>query len=110
MIHGCLVSVLGLAEHKRFHRFIPMAEDDYFYLKQEGRTDADTVIEINLMEGRPKETIKSLLKALFKQFEQQLGIGSADVEIIVHQQPAYCRGFRGMTGDEANDLKYRVDL
>ncbi len=110
VIHECLMSVLGLPEHKRFHRFIPMAREDYFYSKQDGRTDAYTVIEINLMEGRQKDTIKSLVKGLFKEFERQLGIAPADVEINIHQQPAHCWGFRGMTGDEVKDLTYKINV
>lgn len=110
VIHECLMSALGLPEHKRFHRFMPMAREDYFYSTNDGRSDAYTVIEINLMEGRQTETIKLLIKALFKEFERQLGIAPADVEIIVHQQPAHCWGFRGMAGDEVKDLTYKVNM
>ena len=28
----------------------------------------------------------------------------------IKEQPAYCWGFRGMTGDEAHDLTYKVDV
>jgi hypothetical protein len=110
VIHGCLMSALGLPEQKRFHRFIPMDREDFFYSVEDGRTDSYTVLEINLMEGRQKETIKSLIKAIFFEFEQQLGISTADVEIIIHEQPSHCWGFRGMTGDEAKDLAYQINV
>jgi hypothetical protein len=110
VIHGCLMSALGLPEQKRFHRFIPMDREDFFYSVEDGRTDSYTVLEINLMEGRQKETIKSLIKAIFFEFEQQLGISTADVEIIIHEQPSHCWGFRGMTGDEAKDLAYKINV
>jgi phenylpyruvate tautomerase PptA (4-oxalocrotonate tautomerase family) len=110
VIHGCIMSELGLPEHKRFHRFIPMDKENFFYSVEDGRTDSYTVLEINLMEGRKKETIKSLIKAIFSEFESQLGISKTDVEIIVHEQPSHCWGFRGMTGDEAKDLTYQVNV
>jgi hypothetical protein len=110
VIHGCLMSTLGLPEHKRFHRYIPMDRDDFFYSVEDGRTDSYTVLEINLMEGRQKETIKSLIRAIFFEFEKQLDISSNDVEIIIHEQPSHCWGFRGMTGDEAQDLAYKINV
>jgi hypothetical protein len=39
-----------------------------------------------------------------------LSIDPADVEITISEQPPHCWGFRGMTGDEAADLKYRVNV
>jgi hypothetical protein len=104
------MSTLGLPESKRFHRFIPMDKDDFFYSVEDGRTDAYTVLEVNLMEGREKETIKSLIKAIFCEFDAQLGISPTDVEVIVHEQPSHCWGFRGMTGDEAKDLAYKINV
>jgi len=42
--------------------------------------------------------------------ENQLAISPVDVEIIIKEQPPHCWGFRSMTGDEANDLKYKVNV
>jgi len=108
VVHSCVRSVLGLPEHKRFHRFFPMAKEDFYY--GDGRTESYTVIEINLMAGRQPDTIKRLIKLLFAEIESQLSIPPIDVEIIVHEQPSHCWGFRGMTGDEANDLAYKVNM
>ena len=110
VIHGCLMSALGLPKHKRFHRFIPIDKENFFYSVEDGRTDSYTVLEINLMEGRKKETIKSLNKAIIYEFDRQLGISPTDVEIIIHEQPSHCWGFRGMTGDEAKDLTYQINV
>ena len=52
VIHESMQSVLGLPEGKRAHRFIPMDREDFFY--PGGRTEAYTVIEINMMEGRKR--------------------------------------------------------
>ena len=108
VIHGCMQSVLGMPQDKRAHRFVPMSRED-FYLPG-GRTDAYTVIEINMMAGRQAETQKKLIKTLFKEIESRLSIDPADVEITISEQPPHCWGFRGMTGDEAADLKYRVNV
>lgn len=107
VIHGCMQSVLGMPEDKRAHRFMPMAKEDFYY--PGGRSDAYTVIEINMMAGRKAETQKALIRELFRQFEEQLGIAPVDVEITIQEQPPHCWGFRGLTGDEAM-LNYKVDM
>lgn len=100
-------SVLGLPENKRAHRFIPMEKEDLFF--PEGRTDAYTVIEINMMQGREKSTQKALIKTLFEQIEKHFKISPTDVEITIMEQPAHCWGFRGITGDEAK-LSYKIEV
>ena len=62
------------------------------------------------MAGRRPETQKALIKALFTEIESQLGISPVDVEITIKEQEPYQWGFRGMTGDEAKDLKYRISV
>ncbi|MBV1951941.1 MAG: tautomerase family protein [Cycloclasticus sp.] len=108
VIHGCMQSVLRLPEDKRAHRFIPMEKEDFYY--PGGRSDAYTVIEINLMAGRQVDTQKKLIKSLFKEIENQLSIPAVDIEITIKEQAPHQWGFRGMTGDEANDLKYKVNV
>lgn len=108
VIHGCMQSVLGMPEDKRAHRFIPMEREDFYY--PSGRTDAYTVIEINMMAGRHVETQKKLIHALFQEIESKLSISPVDVEIVIKEQQPYQWGFRGMTGDEVNDLKYKVNV
>ncbi|KGE77592.1 tautomerase family protein [Halomonas sp. ND22Bw] len=107
VIHGCMMDVFGLPEDKRAQRFMPMDAEDFY--APGGRSDAYTVIEINMMAGRTAETQKALIKQLFANIEAELGIAPADVEIILKEQPPHCWGFRGMTGDEVRDLTYRVD-
>ncbi|AFT68596.1 Transglutaminase-like protein [Alloalcanivorax dieselolei B5] len=108
VIHGCMQSVLGMPEDKRAHRFVPLERDDFYY--PGGRSDAYTVIEINMMAGRKPETKKALIKAIFRELESQLGLPPVDVEITLKEQQPYQWGFRGMTGDEAKDLKYKVNV
>lgn len=108
VIHGCMESVLGMPEDKRAHRFIPMEKEDFYY--PGGRSDAYTVVEINMMSGRKVETQKELIKALFREVESQLSIAPVDLEVIIKEQAPHQWGFRGMTGDEVTDLKYKVNV
>ena len=108
VIHRCMVSTLGMPEDKRAHRFIPMNKEDFYY--PGGRSDAYTVIEINMMAGRKVETQKQLIKSLFKEIERELSISPVDIEINIKEQAPHQWGFRGMTGDEVNDLKYKVNV
>ncbi|NVK58133.1 MAG: tautomerase family protein [Alteromonadaceae bacterium] len=108
VIHSCMQSVLGMPEDKRAHRFVPLSVDDFFY--PGGRTESYTVIEINLMKGRQPETQKSLIKSLFNEISSTLGISPVDIEITIKEQEKYQWGFRGITGDEATDLSYKVNV
>ena len=108
VIHNCMQLVLGMPEDKRAHRFIPLEKEDFYY--PGGRSDSYTVIEINIMAGRQAETQKKLIKALFQEIEKKLSISPVDIEITIKEQAPHQWGFRGMTGDEANDLKYKVNV
>jgi hypothetical protein len=108
IIHKSMQSVLGMPEDKRAHRFIPMDKSDFYYPGD--RSDNYTVIEINMMEGRQIETKKALIKSLFCNIESELNISPVDIEITIKEQPKHCWGFRGITGDEVNDLKYSVNV
>lgn len=106
IINRCMVETLAFPENKRAHRFFPMESENYFY--PDGRSDAYTVIEISMMEGRTVETKKKFIHLLFDRISAELGILSADVEITIIESPTYNWGFRGTTGDEAK-LNYKIN-
>lgn len=108
IIQLSMTEAIGLPEDKRAHRFIPMPKEDFYY--PSGRSNAYTVIEINMMQGRQKETIKKLITTLFHNIESKLNIRPIDIEITIKEQPAHCWGFRGITGDEARNLNYQVEV
>ncbi|MDF1692870.1 MAG: tautomerase family protein [Zhongshania sp.] len=108
VIHECLVAVLGMPDGKRAHRFIPLELDNFYYPSD--RSEAYTVIEINMMAGRTTATKKALIKHLFERIKAELFISPVDIEITIKEQPAHCWGFRGMTGDEVTDLSYSVNI
>jgi len=107
VIHGCVVDALVFPKDKRFHRFFPMREEDLFY--PSSRSRAYTIIEIMMIEGRTIETKKRLICLLFEHIRKTLGIQATDIEIVIHEAPAYQFGFRGMTGDEML-LDYKVEV
>ncbi|MDP5253447.1 MULTISPECIES: tautomerase family protein [unclassified Vibrio] len=108
VIQASMTQVLALPESKRAHRIVPLDKSDFYY--PSGRSDAYTVIEINMMAGRKVETKKALIKALFLNIEDQLGVSPVDIEITLKEQPPHCWGFRGMTGDDVQDLTYNVNV
>jgi len=107
VIHKCIVETLKLPIQKRFHRFFPMKKEDFYFPKD--RSDAYTIIEIRMLEGRSMETKKRLIQMLFSQIEKRLGIAPNDVEIVITEAPAHCFGFRGMCADEIV-LEYKVEV
>jgi phenylpyruvate tautomerase PptA (4-oxalocrotonate tautomerase family) len=107
VINQCMVDALLFPDNKRAHRFFPMDSEDFFF--PEGRSDAYTVIEIALMEGRSVEAKKKLIHLLFDRIESEIGISPVDIEITIFESPACNWGFRGITGDEAI-LNYKVNV
>ncbi len=99
---------IGLSEDMRAHRFIPLDKDNFYY--PTGHSDDYIAIEIHMMRGRQRQTIKKLIHTLFQNIEKQLHISPMDIEITIHEQPTYCWGFRGMTGDEVNALNYKIHI
>lgn len=106
-IHACAMEALDLPEDKRAHRFFPL-EKENFYMPG-GRTDAYTIIEISMIEGRSVETRKKLIRLLFDKIRDNVGISHQDVEICIYESPAPNWGFRGFHGDEVK-LSYKIDV
>lgn len=107
VIHACVVDALHFPPDKRAHRFFPLERDDFYY--PDGRTDAYTIIEINMIEGRSTETKKHLIRLLFERISQQLAISVQDIEINIQESPKHHWGFRGMLGDEIT-LNYKIEV
>jgi hypothetical protein len=57
------MEALGMPADKRAHRFIGLESENM--LLPGGRTDAYTIIEISMIEGRTVETRKKLIRLLF---------------------------------------------
>ena len=63
VIHACVVEALQFPPDKRAHRFFPLEKENMYY--PSGRTDAYTIIEITMIQGRTRETKKNLVRLLF---------------------------------------------
>lgn len=107
VIHACAMEALELPADKRAHRFFPMDADDM--LMPGGRTQAYTIIEISMIEGRSAATRKKLIRLLFDKIQEEIGISHMDLEICIYEPPAENWGFRGMHGDEIK-LDYNIKL
>jgi phenylpyruvate tautomerase PptA (4-oxalocrotonate tautomerase family) len=107
VIHECVIEALQFPVDKRAHRFFLMEKEDM--LCPDGRTDAYTIIEISMIEGRSIEAKKNLIRLLFDNIRDKVNIQHQDVEICIQESPACNWGFRGMHGDEVK-LNYKINV
>ena len=106
-VHSCLVDALQLPADKRFHRFIALEPEDFYY--PPGRSERYTILELSMFEGRTVDTKKQLIRLLFERLHEQLGISAEDLEITISETPRYNWGIRGLPGDELG-LTYKVNV
>lgn len=52
IIHRCMMFALGFPEQKKFQRYIGLAAEDFYFPND--RSEKYTIIEINMMSGRPQ--------------------------------------------------------
>jgi len=107
VIHECVMEALQFPADKRAHRFFLMDKEDMLY--PAGRTDAYTIIEITMIEGRSVEAKKKLIRLLFDNIRDKINIPHQDIEICIQESPACTWGFRGMHGDEIQ-LNYKINV
>lgn len=107
IIHEAAMTVLGLPEDKRFHRFIALEPDDFVHPPDHG--PGYTILEISMFEGRSAETKKALLHRLMADIAAGLDLAPNDIEITIFETPRANWGIRGKTGDEL-PLTYRVEV
>jgi phenylpyruvate tautomerase PptA (4-oxalocrotonate tautomerase family) len=105
-IHRAATAVLGLPEEKRFHRFLLLDAEEFFFPPD--RSERYTIVEISMFEGRAITTKKALIRRLFQEL-QAVGIGPQDLEITIFETPRENWGIRGQCGDELT-LNYRVEV
>jgi phenylpyruvate tautomerase PptA (4-oxalocrotonate tautomerase family) len=104
-IHACAVEALKLPAEKRFHRFFPLAAEDFVYPAD--RSERYTIVEISMFEGRSPEAKKQLIRLLFARLHAEAGIAPQDLEITISETPRHNWGIRGVPADEL-ELGYVV--
>ena len=107
IIHYCMIDAFQLPEGKIFHRFFPLESEDFYYA--DGRTEAYTMIEISIFEGRSVEAKKHLYTLLYERFYKNLQISFQDIEITIFETPKHNWGIRGKPADELS-LDYKVNV
>jgi len=107
VIHSCVMDALEYPSDKRFHRFFPLNKEDFYFASE--RTEAYTVIEISIFEGRTVEAKKQLIKLLFERIHSECNISPQDIEITIFETPRHNWGIRGLPGDELT-LTYNVNV
>ena len=106
-IHDALMVAFGLPEEKKFQRFLSLDGADFIFPAD--RSDAYTIIEISIFEGRSAAAKKTLISRLFANIEKQCGIRPQDVEITLFETPMNHWGIRGVPADELA-LNYQVKV
>jgi 4-oxalocrotonate tautomerase family enzyme len=106
-IHNSVMTALKYPKEKKFHRFIPMESDCFIY--PDDRTSDYIIIEISMFEGRTIEAKKSLIRSLYDNIQQDVGISTNDVEITIFETPKENWGIRGLPADELI-LNYKIDI
>jgi phenylpyruvate tautomerase PptA (4-oxalocrotonate tautomerase family) len=106
-IHSSIVDAFQFPADKKFQRFIALPEEDFIFAS--GRSDAYTILEISMFEGRSVEAKKQLIRLLFQRVEEQVGIAPNDLEITLFETPKHNWGIRGLPADELS-LNYKVNV
>lgn len=104
-IHAASVQVLGLPEGKRFHRFFPLAAEDFIYPTD--RSGAYLILEIHLFQGRQPATLRQYIRQLQFNLGEAVNLPVNDLEVTLVETPAAHWGIRGQLGDELQ-LSYEV--
>jgi phenylpyruvate tautomerase PptA (4-oxalocrotonate tautomerase family) len=107
VIHACVMEALQYPADKRAHRFFPLDREDFYY--PVGRTEAYTIIEISMFEGRSDAAKRQLIRLIFEKFNAELGMSVQDVEITIFETPRQNWGIRGVVGDELS-LNYKIEV
>jgi phenylpyruvate tautomerase PptA (4-oxalocrotonate tautomerase family) len=106
-IHKAVMDAFTYPPEKKFHRFMPLALEDFIYPAD--RSNAYTIIEISIFEGRSIEAKKQLIQKLYEFIPGATGITPHDIEITIFETPRAAWGIRGLPGDEIG-LNYKVEI
>lgn len=84
---------------RRLQRFFPMSREDFIFPAHE-KSERYTIIEISTFEGRTNDTLKELVREIYRRVPEATGIQPHDIDIIITEQPRHAWGLRGEPGDE----------
>jgi phenylpyruvate tautomerase PptA (4-oxalocrotonate tautomerase family) len=107
-INESISIALHFPAERRLQRFFPMDRADFMYPPHE-RSERYTIIEISTFQGRSKETLKGLVREIYRRVPAATGIEPRDLDIIITEQPRHAWGLMGEPGDE-KALSYNVNI
>lgn len=107
-VNDAISDALKFPRERRLQRFFPMEREDFIYPPHE-RSERYTIIEISTFEGRSAETLKELVRQIYRRVTAATGIEPRDLDIIITQQPRHAWGLMGEPGDEIR-LTYQVAI
>lgn len=107
-VNEAISDALKFPRERRLQRFFPMEREDFIYPPHE-RSERYTIIEISTFEGRSAETLKELVRQIYRRVTAATGIEPRDLDIIITQQPRHAWGLMGEPGDEIR-LTYQVAI
>lgn len=105
-IHRASVGALGLPNEKRFHRLLPL--EQWQFIAPADRSEKYLIIEVMMFEGRPEETIKAFYRQVLGNLENNCGVSTQDIELVITESPRKNWLIRGLPAEELQ-LNYRVD-
>lgn len=106
-IQTAIATTLKLNPSDRYIRLAEHSSDEW--LLPPDKTDAFTLVEIALFEGRTPETKGAIYQAIVEAVEK-LGVAKTDVFIRLIEQPRVNFGIRGGQRADLLDLGYKVDV
>lgn len=107
-VNASIASAFQFPADRRLQRFFPMDRADFIYPPHE-RSERYTIIEICTFEGRSKDTLKDLVRQIYRRVTETTDIEPRDLDIIIMEQPRHAWGLMGEPGDEKT-LSYKVDV
>ena len=106
-VQTAIATSLALPPADRYIRLAEHAKDEW--LLPPDKTDAFTLIEIALFEGRTPETKGALYQAIVEAVDK-VGVAKTDVFIRLIEQPRANFGIRGGQRADLVDLGYKVNV
>jgi phenylpyruvate tautomerase PptA (4-oxalocrotonate tautomerase family) len=107
-INESISQAFSFPRERRLQRFFPMDRADFIYPPHE-RSDRYTIIEIDTFQGRSVDTLKELVRQIYRRVPAATGIEPRDLDVIISEQPRHAWGLMGENGDEIK-LTYKVEV
>ena len=107
-INESISQAFSFPRERRLQRFFPMAREDFIYPPHE-RSERYIIIEIDTFQGRSVDTLKELVRQIYRRVPAATGIEPRDIDVIVSEQPRHAWGLMGENGDEIK-LTYKVEV